>query len=145
MRLLTSKTRKRRRLISNSSVDSIVRFEVFGSCTIYLPYSNDCLCRDEATQTKVAVGREYTILQDVSKELSNAEVSSLDFLCIPLFHPRKRSFNKSNHEFITRSDFALDGEDWIAHVVGANAVHTLYFSLFHILFAFQASLPHGLM
>ena len=73
-------------------------------------------------QTKVAVGREYTFLTDAAKGLSEAALNGQNFICIPLFHPRKRKtaheLSTINNDMIARSDLAIDGEDWIAHVIG---------------------------
>jgi hypothetical protein len=59
--------------------------------------------------------------------LTDAALNGQNFICIPLFHPRKRKtaneISMDNKDMIARSDLALDGEDWIAHVVGLRQLN----------------------
>lgn len=77
---------------------------------------------DEQYEQRVAVGVETKYAANMYDTLNRASINHQDLICIPLFHPRYRTDAKGISDIrqgaITRSDMALDDQDWTANVIG---------------------------
>jgi protein arginine N-methyltransferase 5 len=72
--------------------------------------------------SSVILGYETSNVSDINSALSFAANSKIEFLAIPLFHPRFRRDNRgisdSREGPISRSDLVLPSKDWISNIVG---------------------------
>ncbi len=66
-------------------------------------------------------GGEFGFPRDLEEVLDNARRDSLEFVVIPLFHPRNRRdslLSERRNGPQTRSDMVLSSSEWISNIVG---------------------------
>lgn len=69
----------------------------------------------------VVIGFETNFVRELDELLRLAHEVGLEFVIIPLYHPRYRRdwrLSKVRTGPLTRSDLALPSSDWISNVVG---------------------------
>lgn len=71
---------------------------------------------------KIAIGASFPYTLNMAEILEIAGESNLNFACVPLFHPRLRrdifGISEKRTSPKTRSEFALDYNDWASFVIG---------------------------
>ena len=77
----------------------------------------------------MVVGYETNFVSDVDDLLKLAHEVGLEFVVIPLYHPRyRRDWRLSSVRTgpLTRSDLVLPSSDWISNIVGKVPDVSLY-------------------
>jgi hypothetical protein len=64
---------------------------------------------------------------DIHNLMRTAQKNEVNFVCVPLFHPRLRRYPDGTRQYnptslITRSDMCLERSDWTNNVVGGSSV-----------------------
>lgn len=115
--LRSSSTKSKRKYESNEEEDDINGELDYSSNIDYYP--------------KVAVGYEYNGVVSIESSLKDAAENSLNFVCVPLFHPRyRRYYNPITTSAaskttlmrtgpITRSDMCITNNEWMSSVIGS--------------------------
>lgn len=82
----------------------------------------DAVDEPEFIFNKIAIGAEYPFTLDMKMVLEDASATNLNFVSVPLFHPR---FRRDAHGISdkrmgcrARSEFAIDYNEWTSFVIG---------------------------
>ncbi len=85
----------------------------------------ECELDEDATEfilNKIAIGAEYPFTLDLKAVLEDASETNLNFVSVPLFHPRLRrdanGVSDMRKGSRTRSEFAIDYNEWSSFVIG---------------------------